>query len=251
MFCIKCGTKNDENTQFCVNCGNKLDQNNINDKTNSTAKSDGLAITSLVLGIISIVIPCVLPLAIVGLILGIISKSKTGVKTAGIILNIIALVLFTMLIIFWIAYPSIHRSIDSQWNEMTEQEKKDTPSDNWTNVETEEKNSNSSKKSTDLKKKENGKVVIYFFRGEGCPHCEEAEEWFESIKSEYGNMFIIADYETWYDEENADFMKRVAESRDEEAMGVPYIIIGDKSWMGFTSVYENEMLEEIKNVYSE
>ena len=27
-------------------------------------------------------------------------------------------------------------------------------------------------------------VNVYFFRGEGCPHCEEAEQWFQSIEEE-------------------------------------------------------------------
>ena len=142
------------------------------------------------------------------------------------------------------------KRIDTEWNDLTTEERNNTK-DNWTNIESGEKKSNSINKSTDLKKKEDGKVVIYFFRGEGCPHCAEAEEWFDSIQNEYGNMFKVEDYETWYDEENADFMERVAKSRGETASGVPYIIIGDKSWMGFTESYENEMLEEIKTVYND
>ena len=94
-------------------------------------------------------------------------------------------------------------------------------------------------------------VSIYFFRGEGCPHCEEAEEWFKSIESEYGNMFEIVDYETWYNEDNAALMKEVAEKRNESADGVPYIIIGDKSWNGFDTSYEEEIISEIKTLYEQ
>lgn len=214
-------------------------------------KSDGLAIASLVLGIVSLVIPCLLlPGSIIGLILGLISKSKTGIKKAGIILNTIAFILFIIALIIVLKLPNIVKRIDTEWNDLTTEER-NTTKDNWTNIESGEKKSNSINKSTDLKKKEDGKVVIYFFRGEGCPHCAEAEEWFDSIQNEYGNMFKVEDYETWYDEENADFMERVAKSRGETASGVPYIIIGDKSWMGFTESYENEMLEEIKTVYND
>ena len=28
-------------------------------------------------------------------------------------------------------------------------------------------------------------VKLYIFRGEGCPHCEEALEWLDSIEKEY------------------------------------------------------------------
>ena len=95
------------------------------------------------------------------------------------------------------------------------------------------------------------KVNVYFFRGEGCPHCEEAEEFFDSIKDEYGKYFTIVDYETWNDEDNADLMQRVAKARDEEASGVPYIIIGDQSWNGYTSDYDKEIKDKIKEVYDQ
>lgn len=94
-------------------------------------------------------------------------------------------------------------------------------------------------------------VNVYLFRGEGCPHCQEAEEWFASIEEEYGSYFKIVDYETWYDEENAELMQKVADARGEEAQGVPYIIIGDKSWNGFTDSYEEEIIEQIKAVYEQ
>lgn len=97
----------------------------------------------------------------------------------------------------------------------------------------------------------NKKVALYFFRGEGCSHCAEAEEWFESIQEEYGEYFEIKDYETWYNEDNADLMQKVAEVREESADGVPYIIIGNKSWNGFTDSYKDEILSEIKEVYAQ
>lgn len=96
---------------------------------------------------------------------------------------------------------------------------------------------------------ESKEVTVYFFRGEGCSHCAEAEAWFESIEEEYGSMFNIVDYETWYNEDNAALMQRVAEARGEEAQGVPYIIIGNKSWNGFTESYESEMIEQIKSEF--
>lgn len=96
---------------------------------------------------------------------------------------------------------------------------------------------------------ESNEVKVYFFRGEGCSHCAEAEAWFESIEAEYGSYFEIIDYETWYNQDNADLMQRVAEARGEEAQGVPYIIIGNKSWNGFTESYESEMIEQIKSEF--
>ena len=98
---------------------------------------------------------------------------------------------------------------------------------------------------------ESKEVNIYFFRGQGCSHCAEAEEWFKSIEEEYGSYFKVVDYETWYDEENAKLMQEVAEARGEQAEGVPYIIIGDKSWNGFAQSYTEEMIDQIKTVYAQ
>ena len=56
-------------------------------------------------------------------------------------------------------------------------------------------------------KKDTKEVNIYFFRGQGCSHCAEAEEWFKSIEEELGDRFEIVDYETWYNEDNAELMK--------------------------------------------
>ena len=96
-------------------------------------------------------------------------------------------------------------------------------------------------------------AIVYFFRGEGCSHCAEAEEWFKSIEGEYGDKFKIVDYETWYSEDNADLMKKVAEVRGEEdrATGVPYIIIGEKSWFGFADEYKEEMIQQIEKLYDQ
>lgn len=95
------------------------------------------------------------------------------------------------------------------------------------------------------------KVNIYFFRGEGCSHCAEAEEWFDSIKEDYSEYYNLIDYEVWYNTDNSDLMQKVADARGEEAEGVPYIIIGDKSWNGFDSSYEEDMINQIKSVYAQ
>ena len=112
---------------------------------------------------------------------------------------------------------------------------------------------------TDAATTEDGEVVmaeegsnevnVYFFRGEGCSHCAEAEAWFESIEEEYGSKFKIVDYETWYNSENAELMQKVAEARGETAEGVPYIIVGNKSWNGFAQDYADEILAQIESEF--
>lgn len=93
------------------------------------------------------------------------------------------------------------------------------------------------------------KVKVYFFRGEGCPHCEDAETFFKSIQEPYGDLYTIVDYETWYNTENADLLQKVGEARGEDIQGVPYIIVGNKSWSGFSNEYDDEIVKTIKSEY--
>ncbi len=115
MYCKNCGIKLREGAKFCNECGTKVDSVTTNKKENNVSttttenKTSGVTVTpinkskataSLVLGILSFVLGVLfIPLPIVGLILGITQKDKCGEKTAGIILNAIALGLS---IISWI-----------------------------------------------------------------------------------------------------------------------------------------------------
>lgn len=94
------------------------------------------------------------------------------------------------------------------------------------------------------------RVNVYLFRGETCPHCKEAEEWFASIQEEYGSKFKVVDYEVWYNEDNSKLMDKVAKARGEDVQGVPYIIIGKNSWNGFAETYTSEMLSQIDSEYA-
>ena len=112
-------------------------------------------------------------------------------------------------------------------------------------------NENTTEEASSNDNSDSKKVNVYFFRGEGCSHCAEAEEWFDSIKEEYSEYYNLIDYEVWYNTDNSDLMQKVADARGEEAEGVPYIIIGDKSWNGFDSSYEEDMINQIKSVYAQ
>lgn len=98
---------------------------------------------------------------------------------------------------------------------------------------------------------ESKEVNLYFFHGDGCPHCEDADAWFEEIEDEYGEYFNLVSYEVWYNEENSDLMAAVAEVRGETADGVPYIVIGNQSWSGFSDDYKEDILSKIKSEYDQ
>lgn len=100
---------------------------------------------------------------------------------------------------------------------------------------------------------EKAKVNVYLFRGEGCPHCEEAIEWFDNTLSkdeEYSKYYELVQYEVWYDQDNSALMDKVAEALGTEASGVPFIVVGDKYFSGFSSsVSPDQIKEAIKTAY--
>ena len=96
MHCSKCGAKLEEGTKFCSKCGADVSNQGIvkNETKAQNTNKDGKGTASLILGIVSFVVPCVgFITSIIGLILGIVCKEKGGKRTAGIILNAIALAL--------------------------------------------------------------------------------------------------------------------------------------------------------------
>lgn len=92
-------------------------------------------------------------------------------------------------------------------------------------------------------------VKVYVFRGEGCPHCEEGLEWFESIEEEYGDYFDLTTYEVWYDSNNGQLMSLVGQYFNEEADGIPYIIIGKHTYSGFDSNDSDTLIGYIMEEY--
>ena len=103
------------------------------------------------------------------------------------------------------------------------------------------------------KSEEKSKVTIYLFRGEGCPHCAEAEEWFKELAKdeEYSKYYNLVDYEVWYDENNAKLMDKVAKSLGTEASGVPFIVVGKKYFSGYSSAMSEDIKKAIKEAYED
>ena len=92
-------------------------------------------------------------------------------------------------------------------------------------------------------------ITVHMFRGEGCGYCKAALEFFDSIESEYGDYFDLETHEVWYDEDNASWMQDVADYFGEDVGGVPYIIIGEKTFQGYAESYDEEIIEQIKSQY--
>lgn len=90
------------------------------------------------------------------------------------------------------------------------------------------------------------KPAIYLFRGKGCSHCYEFLEYASSdLVKEKGNKFRMVTYEVWNNEANAELMQKVSDYFKDDASGVPYIVIGDKTFNGYSNSMNKEIEEAI------
>lgn len=106
-------------------------------------------------------------------------------------------------------------------------------------------------KPSDIKQND-GKVNIYFFWGDGCPHCAAEFEALNEIAEEHRDKFNLYTFETWYNEDNEELIKVFSEALDgKEAKGVPYTIIGEKSFTGFSEGQSDQLIEAITSQYQD
>lgn len=92
-------------------------------------------------------------------------------------------------------------------------------------------------------------ITIYMFRGKGCGYCRAYLEFMNSITDEYGKYFKMETYEVWNDSANSKLMQDVSSFLGQPAGGVPYIIIGDKVFGGYSSTYDDSIKEAITKLY--
>ncbi len=75
-------------------------------------------------------------------------------------------------------------------------------------------------------------VAIYFFWGDGCPHCAKAKPFLATLAQQYPTVEVRA-YEVWYSVENQQLFAQMAAAYGFEPSGVPTIFIGERYWAGY------------------
>lgn len=95
-------------------------------------------------------------------------------------------------------------------------------------------------------KAEENKINLYLFYGRECPHCEEERKWLETIKEDYEDYLNVYEFEVWHDEDNAKLMEVVATSFSKKTDGVPFTIIGDSVYFGYSKTISSRMEYKIK-----
>ena len=172
----------------------------------------------------------------------------------GIVATILALVIAGL--IFYLIYNNSNTSNEENNNNLSENIDTSTNTNNDT-INNENNNnttvSNPNNDDTDTPTSNNDsekKVTVYLFRGNGCPHCEHAMEFLESIADDYGYLEIIS-YEVWYNSENQKLMEEVSsELGIEVSTSVPLIVIGTEyARRGYSDGMEDGIIREIESSY--
>jgi thiol-disulfide isomerase/thioredoxin len=83
-------------------------------------------------------------------------------------------------------------------------------------------------------------VVIYFFWGDGCPHCAKAKPVLEGLATQYPSVKLY-EFEIYYNEDNQKLFSDMGAVYGIEPRYVPTILIGDMVWEGYTDEFSQEI----------
>ena len=94
------------------------------------------------------------------------------------------------------------------------------------------------------------KITIYFFRGKGCKFCRAFLSYLNDIVPEYGKYFNVVAYDVWNDRNSDKLLDEVSEFLNQPSEGIPYAIIGDTVFNGYSTDYDEAIKETIKKEYN-
>ena len=89
-------------------------------------------------------------------------------------------------------------------------------------------------------------VNVYIFEGEGCPYCEKALAYLQSLADEDPRI-VIHDFEVYHNLENREFFIAFAAKHGYQPQYVPNTFIGDRYWIGFSDTIQAEMDQYIQD----
>lgn len=79
---------------------------------------------------------------------------------------------------------------------------------------------------------EENKTDIYFFYGDGCPHCAKEEMFLDKLEKENLNLEIHR-FEVWKNDKNSRFLSDLSKAYGWNVTGVPLTVIGGETIVGY------------------
>ena len=90
------------------------------------------------------------------------------------------------------------------------------------------------------------KVNVYIFRGKTCWHCLDEITWLASNYAEFKDVINVHTYEVWNNKENNKLMNLVAKELGKKASGVPFTVVGNETFSGFSEEVGKSIIEAAK-----
>jgi len=76
--------------------------------------------------------------------------------------------------------------------------------------------------------------TVYFFYGDGCPHCAKEEVFLDNLTKTRSDVKVNS-FEVWHNQGNLALLAEVGKALSADVSGVPLTVVGDKSITGFLS----------------
>lgn len=95
-------------------------------------------------------------------------------------------------------------------------------------------------------------VAVSVFYSSTCPHCQALHAFLSELKKDdsINKMFNVVDYEV-SEESNSDLWSKVAAYFDQETDGVPFFVIGQQYYSGYSESLNDTIKNKIKEVYAD
>jgi hypothetical protein len=93
--------------------------------------------------------------------------------------------------------------------------------------------------------REQGRIQVYLFWGEGCSHCEEEKRFLSGLANSHPDLDVRA-YEVLRDGKNLNMLIALMNAHGRQASGVPVTFIGDGVFEGFSNPVQAAMVRAIK-----
>ncbi len=87
------------------------------------------------------------------------------------------------------------------------------------------------------------KVNVYFFWGDGCPHCAKEKELLDYYSHKYPYAQVM-DFELYNNPANGQTLAEVAELLNTRVDGVPFTVIGNQSFSGYSESTSPDKISE-------
>lgn len=88
---------------------------------------------------------------------------------------------------------------------------------------------------------ESTKVTVYLFYSSSCVHCKAENAFLDDLEDQYGDTIDIKRYEVTQNATNNNYLKLVKERVGSTSSGVPFTVIGEKYYIGYSNTIGSTM----------